>query len=365
MTKIADLIQVIENFAPPLFQESYDNVGLLVGDRTKTVEGVLITLDCTPEIVDEAIENKCNLIVAHHPIIFGGIKKLTGANYIERTIIKAIKHDIAIYAAHTNLDNVQMGVNKKISDIIGLKNTKVLVPKNQLLYKIEIYVPATHADKVRNALNNAGAGNIGNYKNCSFTSNGIGFFEPQENANPFLGKNGNLESVEETKLELIYPKNLHGNVLQAMRNSHPYEEIAYNIFMLENKFQEIGSGMIGTLDQELSQTEFLEHLKNVFQLKVIKFTPISHKIKKIGVCGGSGSFLLKSAIAQKADAFVSADFKYHEYFDAEGKILIADIGHYESEVCTKEIFSEIIKKNFTNIAISFSKTTTNPIQYYI
>lgn len=365
MTKIADLIQVIENFAPPLFQESYDNVGLLVGDRTKAVEGVLITLDCTPEIVEEAIENKCNLIVAHHPIIFGGIKKLTGANYVEKTIIKAIKNDIAIYAAHTNLDNVQMGVNKKISDIIGLKNTKILVPKNQILHKIEVYVPETHAEKVRIALNSAGAGNIGNYKNCSFTSTGIGYFEPQENANPFLGNEGKLEAVNEVKLELIYSKNLHGNILQALRNSHPYEEIAYNIFMLENKFQEIGSGMIGTLEKELSQEEFLAHLKKVMKLEVIKFTPIRHKIKKIAVCGGSGSFLLKSALAQKADAFVSADFKYHEYFDAEGKILIADIGHYESEVNTKEIFSEIIKKNFTNIAVSFSKTTTNPIQYYI
>lgn len=362
--KIKDVTRYLEEWAPLSYQESYDNSGLLTGDSSWDVKGVLVTLDCTEDVVDEAIQSGCNLIVAHHPILFKGIKKLTGSSYVERTIIKAIKHDVAIYAIHTNLDNVHTGVNKKICEKIGLKNLKVLAPKMDTLNKLVTFIPKDNAPQVTEALYTAGAGQIGDYKNCSFQMQGTGTFMPTENTNPHLGERNQQTYVDEVRVEMIFSSHQRKHILAALRKSHPYEEVAYYVFPLLNENQEVGSGMVGELDSPMEPLEFLRSLKNSMGLEIIRHTAIlPKKIQKIAVCGGSGSFLLPKAIQAGADFFITADFKYHEFFDADGRIIIADIGHYESEVFTKELLMDVLMKKFHTFAIIFSKTRTNPISY--
>lgn len=364
MIRIKDIVSHLESFAPLAFQESYDNGGLLTGNTNDEVRSILITLDATEEIVDEAIKNGDNLIVAHHPIIFSGLKSLTGKNYVERTIIKAIKNDIAIYAIHTNLDNVVLGVNKMICDKIGLVNTHILAPKHHLLSKLTTFVPTASAEKVKKALFESGAGAIGNYHECSFSVSGEGQFTPNENANPTIGEYQTNEKVREERIEVLLPSHLSESVIRSMKEVHPYEEVAYYLTPLSNTYQEVGSGMIGELPNPISALKFLNHVKKSMGLKILKHTKLlKDKIKTVAVCGGSGSFLLKSAITHKADIYISADFKYHEYFDAEDKIIIADIGHYESEVFTKELLHDILSKKFHTFALNLSKTVTNPISY--
>ena len=364
MIKIKELIRQIEQWAPPALQESYDNAGLIVGDPNRKITGVLICLDSTEEVIDEAIAKGCNFVLAHHPIVFGGLKRLTGKNYVERTVLKAIKNDIALYAAHTNLDNVKHGVNAKIAEKIGLVRTKILAPKNQRLMKLTTFIPAEQAEAVTLALNEAGAGQIGEYKNCSFHGNGTGYFQPSENANPAIGEANRLEKVQESRVEVIFPDYLQGSVLSALRKHHPYEEVAYYLHRLENTNQEIGSGMVGELEQPMSAREFLLSLKERMNLQVIKHTHLCKKeIRKVALCGGSGSFLLGKAKAHQADIYITGDFKYHEFFDAENSIIIADIGHYESEAFTKELFYEYLSKKIPNIALYLSSINTNPIQY--
>lgn len=364
MPLVKDICNYLEAYAPSSLQESYDNATLITGDYSSEVSSILVTLDCTEDIVDEAIKTGANLIVAHHPIVFKGLKSFTGKNYVERTVIKAIKNDIAIFACHTNLDHVFNGVNKKICDKIGLTNTKVLAPKKGTLSKLEVYVPKQNADTLLNALHKAGAGKIGNYEHCSFISEGLGSFQPNEEAKPHIGKKGTLEQVEELKIEVLVPNHLKGSILNSMHQNHPYEEVAYFITSLDNSNQEIGSGMIGTLEVPLDEAPFMNHLKQSMNLDIIRHTHLlNKKIKRVAVCGGSGSFLLRTAMSKNADIFITADFKYHEFFDAENKIVIADIGHYESEVYTKDLFYELITKKFTNIAVRLSELNTNPIVY--
>lgn len=359
------LITEIECFAPLDYQESYDNCGLLVGNNQQHITGALLCLDCIEATIDEALQKNCNLIIAHHPIIFGGIKKLNGSNYVERTIIKAIQHNIAIYACHTNLDNVKLGVNKKIADKLGLINQQILSPKKLLLKKLVTFVPASHLEIVRQHLFTAGAGNIGNYSQCSFTNEGVGSFKPNELANPFLGTKGELSLEKETRLEVIFETANSQAILSALYKNHPYEEVAYDVYQLENQHQNIGSGMVGELEKPISEKEFLEYLTKIFGLKTLKHTAFLNKIiKKVALCGGSGSFLLKNAINSKSDIYISSDFKYHEFFDAENRILIADIGHYESEQFTPEIFYEIISKKFPTFASYLTETNTNPVNYF-
>lgn len=363
--KIFELTSFLESIAPANYQESYDNSGLLVGDPNQEVQRALVSLDCTEEVVEEAIQKNCDVIISHHPIVFKGLKRFNNSNYVERTVIKAIKNDIALYAIHTNLDNVVNGVNYKLADKIGLKNVRILQEKRGLLEKLFVYVPEENAEALRSALFEAGGGNIGEYDQCSFNTQGIGTFRPTENANPTLGSKGQLEEVNEVKVEVIFPKHKRHPILHAMRQAHPYEEVAYELVALENAFQEAGSGVIGELPNEVNGEEILGLLKKNLDLKVIRHTDLgSKKIKKIAVCGGAGSFLLKEAIRQGADLFISSDFKYHEFFDAEGKIIIADIGHFESEQFTQDLLIEIIRKKFSNFAVQKTEIDTNPIQYY-
>ena len=362
--KIKQITNFLESYAPLAYQESYDNCGLIVGDAKSEVKGTLITLDCTEAIIDEAIATGCNLVIAHHPIVFGGLQKLNGSNYIERTVIKAIKNDIAIYAIHTNLDNMHNGVSAKIAEQLGLENCKILAPKSDLLRQLVVYCPSNNAEELKSALYEAGAGTVGDYDQCSFVSVGKGTFRANENCNPFVGEVGEQHTADEERIEVIYPKFKERAVLNAMSNAHPYEEVAHQIYVLENKHQLVGPGIVGELNSPVDAVDFLKSLKTNMQTDCVRHTPlVSKTIKKIAVCGGSGSFLLKNAIAANADVFITADFKYHEFFDAENKIVIADIGHYESEQFTKDLIYDLLVKNFTKFAVRLSKVNTNPIKY--
>jgi dinuclear metal center YbgI/SA1388 family protein len=363
--QIRELVSYLEKWAPLAYQESYDNSGLLVGDVNTQIEGVLVSLDCIESVIDEAIEKKCNVVVAHHPIIFQGLKKITGKSYIERTIIKAIKNDIAIYAIHTNLDNIKGGVNFKIAEKLGLLDTRILLPKKEKIMKLTVFIPKDNSGQLLDSLYKAGAGAIGNYSNCSFRAIGKGTFKGNESSNPTKGEKGFYEEVDESRIEVIFPSFIKNAVLDAMVKGHVYEEVSYFLHVLENENQNVGSGVIGTLEKPLNAKEFLTSLKEEMAVKVIKHTNLCKtEIRTVAVCGGSGGFLLNDAIRNKADIFITSDYKYHEFFDAEGKIIIADIGHYESEQFTKELIRDEILKKMTTFATYLSTAETNPVNYF-
>jgi dinuclear metal center YbgI/SA1388 family protein len=364
--KLAEITNYLESIAPLNYQEDYDNSGLIIGNPNDEISAALVALDCTEKIVDEAIAKNCNLIITHHPVIFKGLKKLNGKNYVERVVLKAIKNNIALYAIHTNLDHVANGVSGEICKRLGIENPKTLLPKTNSLKKLVVYCPQANASELRNALFNAGAGNIGNYSECSFNIEGTGTFKAGSETNPYVGEKGKQQQEPEVRIETIFKNQDERQVLQAMFQNHPYEEVAYDIYSLDNKLENVGAGMIGELPQELTGTEFLSLVKEKMQVTVIRHTDlIAKKIKKVAVCGGAGSFLLKNAIAAGADAFVTADFKYHEFFDAEEKLIIADIGHYESEQFTSNLLIDNIQEKFPNFAIRLTEHNTNPINYFI
>lgn len=363
MTTIKQLISFIEHNFPPQVQESYDNSGIITGNLSDELTGVLLTIDIDEQVVQEAIDKKCNLIISHHPIIFRPLKSLTGRNYIERTVIKAIKNDIAIYAAHTSVDNSFNGLNKIICDKLNVKDIQIIDKKTELLNKLITFVPTEHLEKVQKALFSAGAGNIGNYDSCSYTSEGTGTFKAGENTNPYVGEKGKLHYEKETKLETIFPTFLTGKIISALINSHPYEEPAYDIYPLNNKHDKFGSGLIGNLNTEVDELDFLKTLKKELNIDCLKHSELlNKKIKKVAVCTGAGSFLMYNAMAQGADIFISGEFKYNQFLDARNEILIVDAGHYETEVFIKNIFYELITKKFTNFAVEFSQKFTNPVK---
>lgn len=364
--QVQDVINVIEQFAPIVYQESYDNSGLQVGDASMEVSGVLLSLDITEAIVDDALARGCNMIVAHHPLLFSGLKKITGGDYVQRVVVKAIKNDIALYAAHTNLDNMRQGVSAKMAEKLSLKNTHILRSPKGTLLKLYTYAPIEAAKAVKDALLAAGAGAIGQYTECSFSTKGEGTFRASHAANPTIGVAGGARTqVEEQKIEVILPLHLQSNVLKALKEAHPYEEVAYELISLKNTHQDIGAGLVGELERPMEESYFMEWLKEKMQTNCIRHTALLHKpIQKIALCGGAGSFLLADAISAKADVFITGDYKYHQFFDADGKILIADIGHYESEQFTVELLSDIIKEKFPNFAVLLSKLSTNPVNYY-
>ncbi|MCL7753008.1 Nif3-like dinuclear metal center hexameric protein [Polaribacter sp. Z022] len=361
---IKDVTNYLEKLAPLNYAEDFDNVGLLVGNYNTTVTGVLVTLDTLEETIDEAIANKCNLIISFHPIIFGGLKKLNGNSYVERVVLKAIKNDIAIYATHTALDNSKNGVSAKMCEVLGLENYKILIPKKGIIKKLTTYVPLTNADELRAALFSANAGNIGNYDNCSFNTDGIGTYKGNEDSNPTLGEKGKNHSEKETQISVIFESKNKASILKALQKNHPYEEVAYEIVTTENVHQNIGMGMIGELPTAMNEIEFLLYLKKTMKTDCVRHSNfINKKIKKVAVLGGSGSFAISNAKRAGADAYVSADFKYHEFFKAENKILLADIGHYESEQFTKNLLVDYLTKKFSNFAVILSEKSTNPIYY--
>lgn len=364
--KLGQLTSYLESLAPLAYQEDYDNSGLIVGNPDQEIQQALISLDCVETVVDEAIATNCQVIISHHPIVFKGLKRFNSKTYVERVVEKAIRHNIAIYAIHTNLDNVMNGVNARICQMLGLENCHILAPKGGLLKKLVTYVPLSHAEQVRNALFHAGAGNIGNYSECSFSSEGTGSFKGNENSDPYVGERGERHLEDEVKIETVYPANLESKILMALILAHPYEEVAYDLYNITNQHQQVGAGMVGELENPIDEEEFLYHVKGQMRAQVIKHTLLTGRpIKKVAVCGGAGSFLLKQAIAAGADIFITADYKYHEFFDAEGKIVIADIGHFESEQFTQQLLYEIIQKKFSTFAIRLTEINTNPVKYFI
>jgi len=362
--KVKDITTALEHWAPLSLQEDYDNAGLILGDPHQTVDQVLITLDVTEAVIEEAITTGCQLIIAHHPLIFKGLKKINTLHWVDRCVRKAIKNDISIYAIHTNLDNVLLGVNARIALRLGLTDISILSPKTDQLLKLVTFVPTDHTEKVLDALYQAGAGKIGAYDRCSFGVIGTGSFRPSDQAHPFIGEKGKEERVNETRLEVLLPAYSKSNVLHALKQHHPYEEVAYYLSELLNPHEEVGAGLIGRLNEPMHTDAFVNFLKDRMQLTVLKQTPFhTNTISKIALCGGAGGFLLPRAIQAGADVFISADFKYHDYFEADGKITIADIGHYESEVFTKDLLFDFLEQNFANIAFRLSGVVTNPIIY--
>lgn len=363
---IGAIIQVLEGVAPPAYQESYDNAGLLTGNADLACTGVMIALDATEDVIRDAHAQGCNLVVVHHPVIFGGLKRLTGANYIEKTVITAIRLEVAIYAIHTNLDNVLTGVNNRIADRLGLANRQILAPKSGQLMKLFTFVPEAYAVQVKQALFAAGAGKIGRYSECSFSGEGEGSFKGEAGTQPFVGQPEQLHMEKEVKIEVILPAILQNAVVKALLKAHPYEEVAYDLVALANDYQQVGSGMIGLLPAPVSETDFLKQLKKAFALELVRHTPLLGKpVQKIALCGGAGSFLTRKAISAGADVYVTADVKYHEFFDANDRLVLADIGHWESEQFTIDLLYDILLTKFPTFALLKSKVKTNPVSYFI
>jgi len=361
---IKEVTTILEELAPLAYAEDFDNVGLLVGNSTNKVSGILVTLDTLENVVEEAISNQCNLIVSFHPIIFGGLKKLVGSTYVERVVIKALQNDIAIYSMHTALDNSSKGVNAKICEVLGIKNPNILIPQRGTLKKLVTYVPIKDTEKLRKSLFAAGAGNIGNYSDCSFSVDGLGSYKAGSEANPVKGKIGKTHYEEETQLSVIFQKINESKVLKALFKNHPYEEVAYEIFTIENTDQNIGMGMIGMLEKPLKETEFLQIVKNKMNASIIRHSKFLDKnVKKVAVLGGSGAFAIEAAKAAGADVFITADIKYHEFYKAEDKMIIADIGHFETEQFTKNLLVDYLTKKIPNFAVRLSESKTNPIKY--
>lgn len=362
--RIKDITDFLETIAPLSLQESYDNSGLIIGSDDMPVNKVLIALDVTEAVIAEAIRKKCQLIIAHHPVVFRGIKKINGKNFIERVVISAIKNNIAIYAIHTNYDNVIDGVNAKICAKVGLADCEVLLPKNQLLKKLFTFIPHEYYEKVSKTIFDAGAGFIGNYSETGFSVSGTGTFRGNEKSKPAIGKKNVFEKKSEVKFETIFPAFSEGKVVAALLNSHPYEEVAYDIVTIDNAYSKVGSGMVGNLKKPVSELAFLQSVKTTFNATCIRHTNLLGKpVKRVAVCGGSGRFLLEHAMAAKADVFITSDFKYHDFFDADNKIVVADIGHYESEQFTKDLIYEHLSKKFPILAAQISNVQTNPIKY--
>lgn len=362
--QVKDVAKVMEEIAPLTYAEDFDNVGLLVGDYSNNVTGILVTLDTTEEVVEEAIVKNCNLIISFHPIIFSGLKKLNGNNYVEKAVLKAIKNDISIYATHTALDNSKVGVNFKIAEQLKLTSTTILIPKDNTIKQLITYVPKENLDPLKNALYEAGAGKIGNYDSCGFSTEGKGNFRPIEGANPYIGEKGKLETVAESRVEVVMPNHLEGNIMKALFDNHPYEEVAYSVINLNNKNKYIGIGMIGELEKEMSEQDFFIYLKEQMNTPMIRHSKLlNKKIKKVAVLGGSGAFAIKNAKNAGADIYITADLKYHDFFSAENKLVLADIGHFESEQFTKNLITSYLKEKFTNFVIFNSGINTNPVNY--
>jgi dinuclear metal center YbgI/SA1388 family protein len=363
--KLKDIVKVFEQFAPFTLQEDYDNSGIQFGEPEAEVSKGLVCIDITEEVLKEAIEKKCDLIISHHPLIFRGIKKLTGSNYIERVLIEAIKKNISIVSVHTNLDIISEGVNLKLARKLGLKDTGILMSKKGVLKKLVTFCPGDHAEKVRSAIFNAGAGHIGEYDCCSYNIEGTGSFRAGENTDPFVGEKGQIHYEPEVRIETVLPAWLEKSVINSMITAHPYEEVAYDIYPLDNNYPKAGAGMIGSLDEPMAEIDFLNHIKEVLGVPFLRHSNfIDRKINRVAICGGSGSFLRDTAMSAGADAFVTADIKYHDFFDVNKKMLMIDAGHYETEQFTKEILYEIVSKKITNFALLISDQSSNPVRYF-
>ena len=362
--KLKELCSYLDTEIPLSFQEGYDNSGLQVGHPDQEINSAMLTVDVTEEVIDEAAKEKCNLIISHHPVLFSGLKKITGRSATERIVLKAIKKDIALYSSHTNLDVVNNGVSMKMAEKLDLQKINVLSPLKGRLMKLVTFFPEKNLESVSRAIFSAGAGVIGNYDECGFSVSGTGSFRAGENSNPFVGVKGKRHLEKEIRFETILFSHLKEKVVKALISAHPYEEVVYDLYTLDNFNVNVGLGCTGELKVPLDEDNFLKLVSSVFDAKGIRYSGLSGRtIRKVALCGGSGASLLSEVLATDSDAFVTGDLKYHTYFEAENKILLVDCGHYETEKFSTEILYDLIIKKFPKFALRFSKTNTNPINY--
>jgi len=362
---LSEIISCFESMAPSSLQESYDNSGLQAGDPSQLIRSALVTVDVTEEVIEEALNKGSNLVVSHHPLLFGSLKRITGSTSVERVLLKAIRNNIALLAVHTNLDNAEGGVNAKIAEKLGLTRCHILQPQKGKLRKLVTYIPVDYLHRVRQAVFDAGAGHIGHYDQCSFNMEGNGTFRGDDQTHPFVGEPRKIHTEREVRFETVYPFWNENRIIHALIESHPYEEVAYDIYSLDNAYGKTGAGITGELPQPVEESVFLRKLKETFNIPVIRHSPLINKsVSRVALCGGAGSFLIKDAISAGAQFFVTGDLKYHQFFDAEGRIVLADIGHFESEQFTKELFHELLTKKFPTFAVHLSEVKTNPVEYY-
>ncbi|TVZ52099.1 Nif3-like dinuclear metal center hexameric protein [Dokdonia sp. Hel_I_53] len=363
--KVHQVSVLLNDWAPLAYAEDFDNVGLLVGNTHQKVSNILVSHDALENVVDEAIRKDCNLIVCFHPIIFSGLKRLVGQNYVQRSVQKAIKNDIAIYAVHTGLDNMSKGVNFAMCNALDIDFPKILIPKKNHILKLTTYIPHTHTEQLLSALFDAGAGSIGNYDECSFTTKGNGTYRGNELSNPVLGEKGKRHTEPETQISISFEKHLQSKILNTLIATHPYEEVAYEVTTLQNALQTVGMGMIGDLKDKMSEKAFLAFAKAKFKTGNIRHSQLTgNSIQKVAVLGGSGAFAIEAAISQGADALITADLKYHDFYKAENKIILLDVGHYESERFTKNLIAGYLTEKISTFAIILSEENTNPINYF-
>lgn len=364
--KIAEIIKVLEDVAPQGYQESYDNAGLITGESDWECTGITVALDATEEVVLEAVKRGHNLIVAHHPIVFSGLKKLNGKNYVERTVIRAIKNDIAIYAIHTNLDNVVAGVNGRLADALQLSKISVLKARAGTLKKLVCFVPLADAERVSDAVFAAGAGSIGKYSECAFRAEGTGSFKAGAGSQPFVGEIGKRHHEREYRLEVVFEAVNESAVVSAMIAHHPYEEVAYDVYSLSNVTGSLGSGLLGVLSEPMETHAFMRHLKDLLRVPVIRHSKlVKSSIQHVAICGGAGSFLIFNALRSGADIYITADLKYHEFFDANDSLILADPGHFETEQFTIDLLYDLLAEKFPTFAVFKTDVKTNPVNYYI
>ncbi len=361
---VSQIVDYLEDLFPPSIQEEYDNCGLLIGNKLDNVDAALVCLEITPDVIEEAKKSGCQMIISHHPLIFNGLKRLTGQNDTQRMVEDAIISRLNIYALHTNLDNSAQGLNQDLCRRLGVVNPTVLQPKSSMLRKLVTFCPISHAERVRQSLFDAGAGKIGNYDSCSFTSDGTGTFRPLDEANPFVGVRGELHSEPEVKIEAIYPSYLELGILKSLFAAHPYEEVAYDILLLGNVAPYAGSGMIGTLEQPTIARQFLQMIKEKLSIHCLRYSGNdSRMIKKVALCGGAGNFLIPDALKAGADLFLTGDLKYHDFFVGEQHMVLADIGHYESEQYSINLIIDCLNRKFPTFAALKTNVITNPILY--
>ncbi|MBP5687674.1 MAG: Nif3-like dinuclear metal center hexameric protein [Muribaculaceae bacterium] len=361
--KVKEITDAIEAVAPLYLQESWDNSGMQVGDQDSEVTGVVLCTDVREEIVDEAIERGANMIISHHPLLFRGLKKIVGRSYQERIVAKAIKNDITIYCAHTNMDSAVGGVNFKMAEKLGMTGVRVLDPQQGTQRKIVVFVPTEAVAMVEKAMCDAGAGRLGNYDNCTYSMNGEGHYRALDGAEPWAGKVGEKHSEPEVRLEVLVHKALCGRVVAAMIKAHPYEEPAFDIIALENGDKYAGLGVIGDVEPQDARG-FLEKVKNAFEVEAVRYSGnLDRQVRRVAMCGGAGADFIGLAMSQGADVYITGDMKYHEFQGNEERIILADIGHYESEHYTKEIFYDIISKKNPNFAVDFAKSEKNQVKY--
>ncbi len=364
--QIKTLLQILDNWAPFSYQEDYDNSGLLIGSKDAEVTGVLVSLDLTPQIVEEAVSLGANTIISHHPILFRGLKRITDADdIVQQCVVDCIKKDINVISLHTNLDNVHNGVNAKIAEILEVKNNRILAPKSHTMSKLSYFVPKKNHEAVKQALYHAGAGTQGNYAECSFSTEGTGTFTPLEGSNPYLGKLGQPTSTPELKVEMVFESQLQSQLVSTLQEVHPYETVAYDVLPLYNTNPQVGSGMIGELETPLPFADFMERIKERFHMPYLRHTAVvQDPIQKIAFCGGAGSFLIPVAKAHGADVYLTGDMKYHDFFTSDNKITLVDMGHYEMEQYTSQLIVDYMSQKNLTFAVHLTQNHTNPIKYF-